>query len=298
MNEKLLTVAALLPAILLGIYIYKKDSAEKEPKPLLALLLFLGVMIVFPVSYLEEWVDLMIGNFFAGYAVVEEGELMLSTGVYYLYVWVKYTIGVALIEEGFKWLAMWFATSKNKNFNSLFDGIVYAVFVSLGFAAFENVMYCLEYGWATAIARFVTSVPAHTFFAIIMGYYYSNWHMQEIARMKEYAYIASGTLDDYKEPFSGRKYLRRSIVMPVLVHGFYDFCCDIDEVWSLFAFVILMIVLYAYCFLRVRSMSMMDGLDGHITDAMLLEKYPELKKTFVKGMSYDEFIEREREELY
>ncbi len=42
---------------------------------------------------------------------------------------------VAVVEEGTKFLLMKLKTWKNPNFNYSFDGIVYAVSVSLGFAA-------------------------------------------------------------------------------------------------------------------------------------------------------------------
>jgi RsiW-degrading membrane proteinase PrsW (M82 family) len=59
----------------------------------------------------------------------------------------------------------------NKNFNEPFDGIVYAVIVSMGFATIENIIYVFQYGFATGILRLFTAVPAHAAFGILMGYF-------------------------------------------------------------------------------------------------------------------------------
>jgi hypothetical protein len=44
-------------------------------------------------------------------------------------------------------------------FSQKFDGIVYAVFVSMGFAAIENIMYVFDYGYQTGLVRAFTAVP-------------------------------------------------------------------------------------------------------------------------------------------
>jgi RsiW-degrading membrane proteinase PrsW (M82 family) len=78
---------------------------------------------------------------------------------------------VALVEEFSKFAFVRFVLYRNKNFNEPFDGIVYAVMVSMGFATFENVMYVYSYGLETGILRMFTAVPAHATFGVIMGYF-------------------------------------------------------------------------------------------------------------------------------
>ena len=64
---------------------------------------------------------------------------------------------------------------------------MHAVFVSLGFAAFENILYVLQYGFSNALMRAVASVPGHTFFGIMLGYYYSFSHIAgKTAETEEY----------------------------------------------------------------------------------------------------------------
>ena len=295
MNDTLLTIAALIPAVILAVYIYKNDSAEKEPPALLAKLLFCGVIIAFPVVWLERGAGDMIYSIFASFAEEQDGTYVLSTFMYHLYVWVDNTIGVGLIEEGFKWLALYLVTSRNKNFNSLFDGVIYAVFVSLGFAAFENILYCHSYGWGTAISRMLTAVPAHTFFGIIMGYYYTMWHMTETAKTEEIRMIKEGIIKDADELFNGEALLKKSLIVPTLIHGFYDYCCSIEEFWATIAFYMLVAGLYIVCFKNVRKLSMADNLENHVVNALILEKYPKLRDYYTHGSSKDMWEEFRKE---
>jgi protease PrsW len=80
---------------------------------------------------------------------------------------------VALIEEFSKFIFVRWVLYPNKNFNEPFDGIVYAVTVSLGFAGLENILYVLgdNGGVETAILRMFTAVPAHASFGVLMGYF-------------------------------------------------------------------------------------------------------------------------------
>jgi len=275
-NSLILLGVALLPAIVLSIYIFKKDSAEKEPIGLLAKLAIGGVIICFPAGEIESVVIDAVNQVFGSFAVVENGQAYLPEGMYNLYVLTENTIGVALIEEGLKFLVMWLLTRNNKNFNYLFDGIVYAVFVSLGFAGFENVLYAFNHGMSTALLRMITAVPAHTFFAILMGYYYSQWHVYEVAKQKEIRLIAQHVLSSRNERLSGKKYLVLALTVPTLIHGFYDYCCSISEVWATLVFIGLMIFLYIYCFMKVRKMSQYDIQDVTAADAILIRKYPSL----------------------
>lgn len=290
-----LLLAALFPAVILCIYIYIKDRAEKEPIGLLIALLIAGVAICYPVVLVGKPVGNAIFAFYETFGTVVNGNLQLPKLAYYLYHLTDTMIGVALIEEGFKWLAMWLITSRNKNFNSLFDGIVYAVFVSLGFAAFENILYVMDYGWGTAFARMVTAVPGHMFDAVIMGCSYSMWHIYTIARKKEKKLAKQGLIQ-VAEPISGKSHLKASLILPVLAHGFYDFCCMVEEDWALFAFYGFVIFLYIYCFGKVRRMSNVDGEDSHAADAILLKKYPELRGYYANGQDAEKAKEDWKEQ--
>ena len=163
MNILILLAAALLPAILLWIYIWKQDT-QPEPTNWLVKAVLYGIGIGIPVALLE----MVIEN------VLFDGEptTLFGTTVQAFFV-------AALPEESFKLLALWLVLRKNPYFDEHFDGIVYAVCVGLGFAALENVLYVVgaEENWfSVAVSRALLAVPGHYAFAVLMGYYYSVYH--------------------------------------------------------------------------------------------------------------------------
>lgn len=181
----LLIAISILPVVLLMIYIYKQDKYEKEPVKLLALT-FLG------------------GCF---------GVIILDLILVYLInaIWESETVFYsAFMEAGFpeelsKLTILYLIIWKNKNFNELMDGIVYATFVSLGFACTENIMYVFSNGFGTGVMRAIISVPGHFLFGVLMGYFFG------LAK------------------FSNEKtlLLLLSFLVPACAHGLFD--------WLLFA---------------------------------------------------------------
>jgi len=271
----ILVAAALLPAIVLCVYVFKKDKAEKEPIGLLIGLLISGVLICYPVVKVGGAMSDFTMNFFLNFATIENGQAVLDSITYRIYTAFDNFICVALVEEGFKWLALVLITRNNKNFNSLFDGIIYAVFVSLGFAGFENILYVFDGGLSTALARAFTSVPGHMFNAVIMGYYYSFWHIFDKARESESGFAKLGLID-VKNPFSGKKYMALSLIIPVLTHGFYDYCCTVGSSLAVIVFYAFLLFLYIYCFGKIKSISKIDGPDNKVVAGLLAKKYPNL----------------------
>lgn len=155
--------AALLPAFALLYFIWKKDK-QKEPTSWLRKAVLWGIVICFPVAIVEAGIKMVLfgGNM--------PSSLTGTTVMAFLV--------AALPEESFKLFALWRVLRKNPYFDEHFDGIVYAVCVGLGFAAFENVLYVFtQENWvATAVMRSLLAVPGHYAFAILMGYYYSVYH--------------------------------------------------------------------------------------------------------------------------
>ena len=287
-NEILLICAALLPAIVLCVYIYKKDGVEKEPIHLLLCLLALGCAICYPAAELETIIGKLLTKIFTPYGRMIGGKLYLADGPYKIYHACKYFIGVALVEEGLKFLALHFATRKNKNFNSLFDGVIYAVFVSLGFAALENVLYVLRYGWMNAFVRGVLSVPGHMFFGVIMGYYYSLSHMHEKAREQEQILKRAGYISYSGKEFSGKMYLFLSLLIPTVAHGIYDFCCTSNSTLATISFYGFIFFLYIYCFTKISNVSRFDMRDSMCANALMQKKYPHLKDVLVQDLLKNE----------
>ena len=154
MSELILVAAAVIPAVYLMVRVYRADRLEKEPAGLLIGLLILGVISTTLAGITEELGDAFLEEIFP------QGGLLYDALLYF--------IVVALSEEGFKYLLLKIRTWKSPHFNCQFDGVVYAVFVSLGFALWENIAYVLRYGFGTAVARAVTAVRGHACFGVFM----------------------------------------------------------------------------------------------------------------------------------
>ena len=153
MNLFLLAVA---PAMIIIVYIYFKDKFEKEPFKLLLKYFFLGAIVSVALTFV---LSIVAGKIFPNLDRLSISDMFI-----------KAVVTVALVEEFSKYIIVRMAQN-NKAFNEPFDGIVYAVMVSMGFATLENILYVYCYGLETGILRAFTAVPAHATFAILMGYY-------------------------------------------------------------------------------------------------------------------------------
>ena len=243
--QALNVLMAIVPAVLLCLYIYKMDVIEKEPMTLLFRLFFLGLIITAPVAYMESLIIRSTG-------IREDSIVSCFILAFFI---------VALIEEGYKYIILHFGTWNNKNFNHIYDAIVYAVFISLGFATLENILYvarptlnglvyviepsidAIRNGTHTAILRALVSVPAHAFYAVSCGYYFGLSKLNYAIGAKSKA----------------RKYRILSIVIPVFLHGFFDFLLLIgNEIfsWTFYCFITILYIASYFSIKRISSVEM------------------------------------------
>lgn len=278
MSTLILVLAALLPAVVLCVYVFMKDRVEKEPVGLLLKLLLFGAISCFPAAYIEIILSDGIDLLFAGHVRTSSDTIIYSGPfAYFLYPAVKNFFGVALVEEGLKLLILLKVVHKNKEFNSLFDGIIYSVFVSLGFAALENVFYVFEHGFSIAVMRAILSVPGHMFFAVMMGYQYSLWHVKEKAIAEERMLKSQGLIDSGSTEFCATKNMVMCLLIPVFAHGFYNFCCSFGQIWSTLLLIAFVIFMYVHCFGKIRKMSKTDGYEKDYVRHMIQSKYPHIE---------------------
>jgi len=155
MNIFFLLAIALAPGAAIGLYIYWKDKHEREPLGLLVKSFFFGVISTL-ITLLISWPICRL--------VPLDPTSVTQQAVHAFLL-------VALIEEFSKFIFVRWVLYPNKNFNEPFDGIVYSLTVSLGFAGLENILYVLDGGVETAVLRMFTAVPAHASFGVLMGYF-------------------------------------------------------------------------------------------------------------------------------
>ena len=221
-------LAALLPALLLMRYIYRKDTIEKEPKGMLVGLVFLGVAAAVAAIIFETLGMSVLSRF------LNEDDPAYTIMMAFLV--------VAVVEEGAKYLFLLWRTWRDPNFNFRFDGIVYAVFLSLGFAAFENISYVMGYGLTIAVVRGLLAIPAHMGFAVFMGYFY--------ARAKR--------CHDEGNARGRRRNLWAAFLVAVFLHGFYDACALLGTLLSMLLFVAFVIAMYIVVIRLVKKESRND----------------------------------------
>ncbi|MCR5656770.1 MAG: PrsW family intramembrane metalloprotease [Butyrivibrio sp.] len=224
----MLILLAVLPALVLLVAIFKADKREKEPVGLLVKLFIFGVLSTLVAGCIEAAASTALG------IIIDPGSVA--------FIAIDNFLIVALAEEFGKYFVVKRVTWKHPAFNYTFDAVVYAVFASVGFAAFENIFYVLEGGVSTAIMRAILSVPGHAIDAVFMGYYFGLAKRHEV-------------VGNYK---GRRKYLRLALLVPVLMHGFYDFCLSVEDPVMIIVFFIYEFSISIIAIARVAKLSAQD----------------------------------------
>lgn len=219
----ILLILATIPVITILLVVYVRDK-NKEPLTLLIKLFlsgFLSCVLVLIISKAISFLPFMQGT------LDEKGFLDIL-----LYAFV----GVALVEEFCKWLMTYFIGYHHKEFDEVYDIIVYAIFVSLGFAFVENIIYVIQISnIKTALLRAISAVPSHACDAVFMGYYLSVSKQYAIKKKKD------------KE----KLYVILSVIIPALLHGIYDFCLMSRIRILIIIFVVFVVYLYAFSFMKL-----------------------------------------------
>lgn len=201
----LIFLVAIAPVAWLLWTIYRKDSEQPEPTKWLVKAFVYGVLSVFLSFVISIPTSMILG-----------WDIDKQTYSSFLEAITDSFLFAAIPEELAKLFMLWLLLRKNPFFDEHFDGIVYAVCIGLGFAALENIFYLFsgieDWSWiGIGIVRALISVPAHYFFAILMGYYYSIYHFGIDRSIKAKAMI---------------------LAAPVVAHGIFDailFSMQIDE---------------------------------------------------------------------
>ena len=194
----LLIALAIAPAAAIIWFVYTRDVHEKEPINMLILAFGLGILSIIP-AY--------IGYLISGDVFSVSGNPLMTAG---------YAFGVVALSEEFgKFIFLRYVMFKKKAFNEPYDGIIYAVMISMGFATFENFMYVAEGGFGVGVLRMFTAVPAHAVFGVAMGYYVG------LAKF---------------EPQRRNEYLAKGLLWAVILHGAYDFFLMQTNIPALFIF--------------------------------------------------------------
>jgi protease PrsW len=124
--------AGIAPGLALLSYFYLKDQYEHEPILFVFKTFMYGAILTFPIMFFQH-------------VFISENVLRGTFGNAF--------IGTSLLAEFFKWFILYFAVYMHRDFNKPYDGIVYGVSVSLGFATIENILSLVGNGIGEAIGR-------------------------------------------------------------------------------------------------------------------------------------------------
>ena len=221
----ILIVATVIPAVFLMLKVYRSDRLERENPAVLKNLVLAGILSSLIALVSERVFSALLG------ALVKDAKL---------YQVLLYFVVVACSEEGAKYFMLKRRTWNSPEFNCQYDGVVFAVFVSLGFAVWENISYVLHYGFTTALVRAVTAIPGHTCFGVFMGVFYGfarNLENQGLKREAKHCRVFS-------------------VVVPALLHGTYDYIASSGgSDWFFVAFIA---VLFVVSYVLITKMSRKD----------------------------------------
>ncbi len=192
MIEGLLALPVLLPVLFWAAYHYHKDRHLPEPPANLVLCFALGILAAWISRGLYtslEWFDLRL-----------DAGALGSTNPAGLFWYSLLAIGP--IEELSKLVPFLVVALRFRAFDDDLDGITYASFIALGYAAIENAHYLEFLSPTEAIARGFAGPVIHIAFASVWGYTIGHAHL------------------------AGRPILVPALVsflVSALLHGVYDF---------------------------------------------------------------------------
>lgn len=224
MNTIISLFLTFLPIYLICLFVYNKDN-KKEPKKFLRKLFIFGILSCIPAAIIELIIEPLFGD-------------INKLNLFYLFIYVA--LGIALVEELCKWIIVYKKAYNHKEFDQTYDAIVYSVFVSLGFACLENILYCFSSNnILTSLLRALTAIPGHTMDAIVMG---------------NFLYLAKvSSLNNDKKQSKHMLFL--SIFMPTLTHTIYDYCIFTNRIVFYIIFALFLLFIYIYSIDKIKQLS-------------------------------------------
>lgn len=216
-----LLLVALAPGLVIAMYVYLRDKYDREPFKLIAWTFVFGVIAAVVAALTES-----------AFPYDEKSATLLASAA-------NATLVVAPIEEVAKFLVVWLFAYRSREFNEPFDGVVYCVMASMGFATIENVGYVMDGGMGIGIERAFISVPGHAAYGVIMGYY--------MGRAK------------FTQAGNSRLLLLTGLVLATVTHGLFDFGLMARNGAGLLISAIAFLFAVFYALRAVRESSKLSG---------------------------------------
>ncbi len=183
--------ASIAPVLALFSFFYLRNQMATEPRRTLFHTFLYGAILTFPILFLQ-------------YVLKEEHifQNLVMQDVFFS----------GVVEEFFKWFILMIAIYHHIEFDDPYDGILYGVSISLGFATVENILYMLSFGVDTAIMRALMPVSSHALFGVVMGYYFGKAKFSNHDLSMQFRLIA--------------------LFAPMILHIIYNFILTIEGNWT------------------------------------------------------------------
>lgn len=219
-------VLGILPSAAWLVFYLRKDI-HPEPKKWL-LLIFLAGMAVVPLVIVIEWLAIGFFNFLNSALPDLFNSFAKNLAIVF--------IGIAAIEEFFKYLVVRLAMKHNPVFDEPEDAMIYMIVAALGFAAVENIMVMLLFSptfffdpslplYILGI-RFIGATFLHTLSSAIIGFYY-----------------ALSLCKNDKCPTNPHLLIAKGFAIAILLHGVFNYFIIISkETLAIYLSIPLMII--------------------------------------------------------
>lgn len=234
-------ILASIPAILWGLFFYKKNPEDKR---LLFLTFFIGAMAVFPILlYKVSWQFFPWINAFKLADHFSDNMLSISTFIVIpISVIITFMI-VGLIEEVMKLLSV--KIIDDDRFDSIDDSMEYFIVAALGFSFTENILYFYNIWFTQGATNLILpflfrssfSTFAHILFSGILGYYYGIAHFakpilqQEIIEHRRHWTVILHKIFSFgKTKMFHQEKIFEGLLIAILLHAIFNVFLEMN--WS------------------------------------------------------------------
>jgi RsiW-degrading membrane proteinase PrsW (M82 family) len=235
-------ILAVLPSFIWLIFYIRKDI-HPEPKKWLFLIFLAGMAITPLVIIIEQQATDFFNSIYFQSPVFFNSYIKNIAIVF---------IGMAAIEEFFKYLTVRLIMKHNPVFDEPADAMIYMIVAALGFAAIENII--VMYSFAPSILidpaeplyilflRFIGATFLHTLSSAIVGFYYAL-SLTENGKSEMHQYLLAV----------------KGLIVAILLHGLFNYFIIISKESSA---IYLSIPLFMVAILILKDFKILQGISS------------------------------------
>ncbi len=227
----LLIIFGLVPS-LIWLLIFLRKDAHPESNGMILKVFFWGALATIPTLLVEMGIEEYFETF----------DILLSP---FLITVLKTFIGVAFIEEFFKYLVVKGKALKDQEFDEPTDVMLYMIIAGLGFAGLENILALFPFANSLSAAlevnifRFLGAIFLHALCSGTIGYFLalSFYERRKIVQVRLFL---------------------TGILLATFLHGLFNFSIiNIEGIFKIAIPAIILIYLGAFVFSRFRKLKKM-----------------------------------------